>query len=243
MRADIRGGRTAGLALVSCAVACILVALGCAGRRPAPVADWDGLVRQPGSRLGAVWLKPDADLAAYRSVLLDPLQVSFARDWAPNRRSRGSLGARNAQAIEDNLATLFREVFRAELASGGYALVDAPGPDTLRVTPAVIDLYVTAPDAATTGRTRVYTANAGRMTLVLEARDSESGELLARAIDTQSGRRAGDLAIANRTTNTADARRVIAIWARALRAGLDGLRAGPPAAARLRQDVMPSGMS
>ena len=203
-------------------------------------ADWDGLVRQPGSRLGAVWVKAGAALVAYRSVLLDPLQVSCARDWPANRRSRGSLGARNAQDIKDRVARLFGEVFRVELANGGYALVDAPGPETLRVTPAVIDLYVTAPDVATTGRTRVYTANAARMTLVLEARDSKSGELLARAVDAQGGRRAGDLAIAHRTTNTADARRVITIWARALRAGLDGLRAGPVAGAGHSASAEPS---
>jgi hypothetical protein len=66
------------------------------------------------------------------------------------------------------------------------------------------------------------------MTLVVELRDSETGTLLARAVDTQTGRGAGMWTIANRVTNTADARRAIGVWASALRRGLDELygRAG-----------------
>jgi hypothetical protein len=52
--------------------------------------------------------------------------------------------------------------------------------------------------------------------------------LLARAVDTQTGRNAGMWTITNRVTNTADARRAIGVWASALRRGLDELygRAG-----------------
>jgi hypothetical protein len=70
---------------------------------------------------------------------------------------------------------------------------------------------------------RTYTANSGRMTLVLELRDSVTGELLARVVDTQSGRTSGTWNITNRVTNTADARRAITAWATALRRGLDDL--------------------
>jgi hypothetical protein len=62
------------------------------------------------------------------------------------------------------------------------------------------------------------------MTLVLELRDSVTGETLARAVDTRSGRASGIVQITNRTTNTADARRALRVWARALRSGLDSLR-------------------
>jgi hypothetical protein len=61
------------------------------------------------------------------------------------------------------------------------------------------------------------------MTLVLELRDSVTGETLARVVDSQSGRSSGFMTITNRVTNTADARLVIRNWARALRSGLDGL--------------------
>jgi len=197
---------------------------GCSSSRPAPVNEWDGLVLRPDTRLGAVFVKPDAEIVAYTSVLLDPLQVSFATNWDPNSSRRGASGRLNAgdlAAIKDQLATLFQETFRAELARGGYTLVNEPGPDTLRVTPAVIDLYISAPDTASAGRTRTYVANSGRMTLVVELRDSVTGEVLARAVDTQSGRGFGMMTWTNRTTNIADARRAIGIWASALRRGLD----------------------
>jgi hypothetical protein len=61
------------------------------------------------------------------------------------------------------------------------------------------------------------------MTLVLELRDSITGEILARVVDTRSGRNSGMMTITNRVTNTADARRAIRIWAQALRNGLDSL--------------------
>lgn len=190
------------------------------------VTEWDGLVRQPNTRLNAVFVKPDAQIVAYRSVMLDPVQVSFDSNWDPNRGTRSMSARLNADdiaAIKSDLAELFREIFRDELARGGYQLVDQPGPETLRVTPAIINLFINAPDVSAPGRTRTYTAESGRMTLVVELRDSETGTLLARAVDTQTGRSAGMWTITNRVTNTADARRAIGVWASALRRGLDEL--------------------
>jgi hypothetical protein len=218
-------------------VLCATALTGCASSRTATPEEWDGLVRKQGTRLAAVFVRPDAEIAAYRNVELDPVEVSFARNWDPNRGTRSManrLDAGDMAAIQAGLADLFREVFREELAAGGYQLVDEAGPETLRVTAAIIDLYISAPDTMSAGRTRTYTANSGRMTLVAELRDSVTGEILARAVDARSARGTGSLDITNRVTNTADARRVIRIWARALRQSLDELygRAGaaaPPA--------------
>jgi hypothetical protein len=217
-------------------VLCAAALAGCASSRNPPPEEWDGLVLRPGTRLAAVWVKPDAELPAYRSVKIDPVQVSFARNWDPNRGTRQAnrLNADDMAAIQAGLADLFREIFREELAAGGYQLVEEAGPETLRVTAAIVDLYISAPDNMSAGRSRTYTANSGRMTLVAELRDSVTGEILARAVDARSARTTGSLDITNRVTNTADARRIVRIWARALRQGLDELygRAGaatPPA--------------
>ncbi len=202
------------------------VITGCATTRAQPAAEWDGLVLQPDSRLRNVWVRPDAEIVAYRSVMLDPVSVSFARDWDPNRGRRspsGRLDADDIAAIQTGLADLFREVFRTELASGNYALVDKPGPETLRITAAIVNLNITAPDTMSAGRSRTYTANTGSMTLAMEARDSITGELLARAVDPRTGRNSGMMTITNRVTNTADARRAISVWARALHEALDEL--------------------
>jgi len=206
------------------ALAAIVVA-GCATTQRGP-AEWDGLVRQPNTRLDAVFLKPDAEIPSYTSVILAPATVQFARNWDPNRGGRSMsrrLDASDITAIKDSLATMLGDTFREELTAGGYQVVTEPGPDTLLVIPAIVDLYITAPETISGARSRTYTANSGRMTLVLELRDSVTGETLARVVDGQSGRSIGVMTITNRATNTADAQRAIRTWARALRSGLDSL--------------------
>ena len=62
--------------------------------------------------------------------MLDPVEVSFARNWDPYRGGRSQLSRLSAEdmnAIRANLADLFRETLRAELARGGYQLVDEAG--------------------------------------------------------------------------------------------------------------------
>ncbi len=159
-------------------------------------------------------------------MIIAPATVQFARNWDPNRGGRSlsrRLDASDITAIKDSLAAMLGDTFRQELTAGGYSIVTEPGPDTLLVIPAIVDLYITAPDTMSPGRSRTYTANSGRMTLVLELRDSVTGETLARVVDGQSGRNIGMMTITNRVTNTADAQRAMRIWAQALRSGLDGL--------------------
>lgn len=205
-----------------------LVVAGCATTQRGPT-EWDGLIRQPNTRLDAVFLKPDAEIPSYANIILAPASVQFARNWDPNRGGRSMsrrLDTADIVAIKDNLATTLAEIFREELTAGGYQIVTEPGPDTLLVVPAIIDLYVTAPETMSPGRSRTYTANSGRMTLVLEIRDSVTGETLARVVDGRGGRTSGVMTVTNRATNTADARRAIRIWAQALRSGLDSLYKG-----------------
>ena len=79
----------------------VLVALaasvlaGCATTSaPQDPAEWDGLVRQSGTRLHAVFLKPGAQIGAFDSVLLDPVSISFATS------SSGEVGvARSCWAV------------------------------------------------------------------------------------------------------------------------------------------------
>lgn len=207
-----------------------LALVGCASQRPTPATEWDGLVRQPNLRLDAVFVRPGAaqEIGGLRNVKLDIVSVSFSSDFDPARGARSParrLHADDLVAIKENLSAMTREIFAAELAEGGYRLVDAPGPDTLLVSAAIVDLFITAPDPQSTGRSRTFTADSGRMTIVLELRDSVTGELMARVVDRQTGRRDGTWSITNRVTNTADARRAIRNWAVALREGLDELSA------------------
>lgn len=54
----------------------------------APPAEWDGLVRVQDRRLDHMYLLPDVSFAGYTRVRLDPVEVSFYRNWNPNRARR-----------------------------------------------------------------------------------------------------------------------------------------------------------
>jgi hypothetical protein len=212
---------------------------GCASTpRAVEAVEWDGLVRQPHARLNAVFVRPGIkeQMSGFQSVILDPVDVSFASEFENVRRTgriSRDLNAADLAAIQRGLADQFQQVFREELQGGGYQIVDTAGPETLRVSAAIVDLFIAAPEAAQPiGRGNTYTANAGRMTLVLEMRESVTGEILVRAVDARSGRDSGMWTVTNRATNTAEARRAMRTWARALREGLDefNARSAPGAA-------------
>lgn len=215
-------------ALRTCAAALLALALAaCATSAP---AQWDGLQLQRTAALDRVYLRPGATFAGYRRVRLEPAEVSFDKAWNPNAAERDftrQVTPKDAQAMKDALSKMLHETFAAELQKGGYSLTDDVAPDVLRVTPSIVDLFVNAPDVPGAGRVQTFVMDAGRMTLVLEARDSMSGQLLARVVDTKRGTDWGQLTWANAVTNAAEAQRAITTWAKALRAGLDRVGGRP----------------
>jgi len=193
-------------------------------------AAWDGLVRAKSSKLQYVYLLPGADFRAYTRVMLDPTEVAFRKNWARdiNSRSVRSLGNRitdaDVERVVDEGGKAASEIFARAFAAGGFQVVNTPGEDVLRVRTAVINLSVTAPDAMTSGRSRTYAGEAGTATLVVEARDSVSGALLARVVDPQV---IGDSGIMiNRTSvmNRADFRNQAERWAKSTVSGLQQLK-------------------
>jgi hypothetical protein len=196
-----------------------------------PPAEWDGLVRVEHKQLDHVYLLPGASLNGYKRIRLDPVQVAFDKNWNPNANTRGAsrrVTDDDLERIKTTLAEEFRRVFREELAQSRYVLVDEDGDDVLRVTPAILNLYISAPDVPSAGRSRTFVANTGRMTLAAELRDSVSGQLLARAVDTQQGRQTANLQWATSVSNMGDARAALIMWANILRTGLDDANAHPP---------------
>ncbi len=191
---------------------------------PASAPQWshDGLQLRESKDLDLLYVRPEATLAGYRSVLLDPVEVAFHKSWKPDtRRVRQS----DRERIRKELAEEARAVFTKELVKDGrYQMASAPGPDVLRVTAAIINLYVTAPDTMEAGISRTYTVSAGEMTLVAELRDSETGEILARAADRKAASNNGLMQWTTRVTNVAEARQILGSWAKILRKALDAAR-------------------
>ena len=97
----------------------------------------------------------------------------------------------------------------------------------LRIRTGVIDLAVNAPDIKSANRTYSASWEAGEATLVIEARDSQTGALLGRALDR---RLAGDTMpyLRNSVTNKADFKSLFRKWAKLSVDGLKRLQAQSP---------------
>jgi len=205
---------------LTCLLACVFASV--AVTKEKPPENWDGLERRKVKGLDNVYVRPNVVFTPYKSVMLDATAVEFAKNWEKSQDFRNRPTADDMQKIRDKLAELMRERFTKELVDHGYTVVPAAAEDTMLVRTAIIDLFINAPDLPDPGITRSYTTSAGSMTLVLEARDGPTGQLLARAVDGQSDdHMGGTMMWTNSVTNTADARRIIDIWAKKLRESLD----------------------
>jgi uncharacterized protein DUF3313 len=110
--------------------------------------------------------------------------------------------------------------------------VTTPGPDVLRFSSAIVDLWPRAVDEQEPGRTYTFTTSAGSAVLYAELRDSETNQLIGRVVDGREARNSGTMRWTNSVENTAEARAMVSDWARILRKRYDALReqAGTPAA-------------
>jgi hypothetical protein len=160
-------------------------------------------------------------------VILDPVEVAFAKDWKPEQTgSHLRVTQKDRDRIKNDLTKLAAETIKDTLSKNdGYPVVEAAGPDVMRLSTALIDVYINAPDVQSPGRSRTYVTNAGRMTLVAELRDSETGALFARVLDAREARDNMGMTLSSRAENSAEARTLVSQWAKILRTRLDAVRA------------------
>jgi hypothetical protein len=193
----------------------------------------DGLYRVDNSVMSMAWVKPDMDLSGYRKFMLDPVVVAYQRDPQGRRSATGGGNQNFALSAEqmENFRTMFREaVVQALTENDGYELVDAPAPDVLRITAELVDLVVRVPTERS-GRERTFARSYGEVTLLLELRDSESGEIFARAADRRDptmNPSGNSMREVSPTFVRADTQRLFEYWADLLRKRLDEVRALAP---------------
>jgi hypothetical protein len=217
-----------------------LIATGLALAKDVP-DNWDGLVRVKSKRMDAAFVAPGADFRAYTKVMLDPTYVAFRKNWLRdvNDSTTGvsrDVSDEQAQKILEKAKTGFTEVFTKEFQKAGITVVTAPAADVLRLSPAVIDLYINAPDTMSAGMSRTYTMEAGEATVVLEARDSVTNALLGRAVDRRETQGTGVATITSSVTNIAEFERLFSQWAKIVIKGFGELKALSPVPA----DVKPN---
>ncbi|HEY2356702.1 MAG TPA: DUF3313 family protein [Phenylobacterium sp.] len=193
-----------------------------------PPATWDDLTRVQSRNLSAVYLLPGENFCAYKRVKLDTPQVAFRQNWLRDfNRTTVGLSQRLTQAdadrVMEEVRTGFAQILTKAYTDAGFEVVNTPGHDVLQVGTAIANLAVSAPDRMQAGRSRTFAREAGSATLVVEARDSMTGAVLGRAVDS---RIAGDTgsALRNRVTNRADFSRLFTTWGRAAANGLTELR-------------------
>ena len=217
---------------LAAALAACLVALGTVASAEDVPDNWDGLVQIKPRRMDLVYVLPGADFRPYTRVMLDKTEVAFRKDWQKNMNDTRSL----SRKIDDNEAAKimaaassnFTDVWTKALNKAGYQVVTTPGPDVLRLSTAIVDLYINAPDTMEAGRVRTYTAEAGEATLILEVRDSRTNALLGRVVDRRETRSSVAVQQANRVTNQADFRSLFSQWASIAGKGLEELKSVSP---------------
>jgi hypothetical protein len=191
-----------------------------------PPEEWDGLKLVKLKGMDVAYARPGADFRVYTRIIIDPFQVAFARQWEKEETFSGNrLSAAQLEEIKQKIAKVadetFAEVFGRE---GGPQIVTEPGPDVLRFSSAIVDVWPRAVDTQEPGRNYVFTTSAGSATLYAELRDSETGQLIGRVVDAREARHGGDFRWTNSVENYHQAKMMVSDWARILRKRYDALR-------------------
>jgi len=146
----------------------------------------EGLLAVQSRNLDELYLRPNADLAAYRRILIDPVRAEIRSDWQKNlnytRNVSRWVGPDDAKRMAADAASSLESVIAQTYKARGYEIAAAPEPGVLRLTASISDLYVNAPDRYSPWTVKTFTRDAGQATLALEARDAVSGTLLARVV-------------------------------------------------------------
>ena len=194
---------------------------------PDAEVTFDGLVRIDNARFKDAWVDPDIDFSRYNKVIVGQAAFEFqAVKKSTTLHSRTSSDTKfwMSDDQKQELIDLVTEVFAAELQkSQHFTFTETPGPDVLIIVGGLHDIISRVPPDMI-GRNEIFLASVGEATLVIEARDSLSGETIYRALDRRAAERVGGQPISSNTvTNNSEVRRLAQRWATRLREGLDSI--------------------
>lgn len=190
------------------------------------IATAEGLAKIQVKGVDLAYRREGVNMAPYSKLIVEPVEVAFHKNWDPTRPgSNLKLSKTERDNIRNGVGKIVQEeIEKALKAGGGWQLVKDAGADVLRLKAKVLNLYVNAPDTKQAG-VRTFTVSSGEMTLLLEIYDSETGAILARAVDRQESRDTGLWQISSSVSNAADAQLIAAKWGKVLRDRLDKAKA------------------
>jgi hypothetical protein len=180
----------------------------------------DGLYLVDKSVADKVWVKPDLDLTGYTKLMVAPAGVAY-RKLDPV--SRFQADSESEFPVQEKNKARFEQILKEEFTEElekveRYEIVTEAGPDVLLLVGGVIDVVSFVPpdlDSAKYGRGGVYLESVGSAVLVIELRDSQSGEVLARAADGRAAESPFAFE-ANSVTVWSEVRRLAQYWANLL---------------------------
>ena len=161
-------------------------------------AGGDGLVEVRSRYLDRVQLRPQADFAAYKLVLIESVPVNVRTQSNTNERYPRRIPPEQEKAIAEAAAATVQNALAQAFKARGYEIAAAPGPGVLRLSPSVPELVINAPAGGPA--TRSYTTEAGTAKLALQVRDAASGAVLAQIAHKGDTTRTG-LRMTDQTTN------------------------------------------
>jgi hypothetical protein len=211
------------LFVLAALVLSMAMALPVMAKKSLPEVNDEGMELVKNSKMTTIYADPNANLGIYSRIWLKEATVAFKKNWQrdQNRNTAMRVQTKDMVKIQEDVATLFDEVFTKELLEGGYELVEEAGDDVLIVVPAIVDLDVIAPDIQRASRTNSYSESAGEMTLNLELFDSLTNDKIAKATDRKRDYDRGYLEWRTSVNNRSVAKRFMTTWAESLRSVLD----------------------
>jgi hypothetical protein len=194
------------LAAFCCLLAALLAAAASAADPSGNAAGEAGLARVPSRAFDEVYRRPDADLSGYKRIVIDAPSVEFRADWLRRMNESRGVARRiepaDARDIAEQLGDRLRSELTQALRAQGYEIVPAASPGVLRLSPAIVDLYVNAPFVPAPGiDVGLVRREAGEATMRLEIRDAATGTLLARMADHDDAQTVGGFERATNVSN------------------------------------------
>jgi hypothetical protein len=180
------------------------VPLAALAQAPAPMSS-DGMVMVQSTSFDEFYLRPKTDLASYRKLIIEPAQVAMHKGWLKSVNATHDvtrwITPMEVRRIVDGANVAMNSAVATAFKGKGYEVTSSAGPGVLRLSPSVPDLWVNAPAIEPYDPARYASVDSGDATLILEARDSVSGELLARVVDRRTARQTFRL---NQTTTASN---------------------------------------